>query len=236
MEKMFERVITEPLQLFIDKLIAFLPNIISALIVLIFGLIIGKLAQIVIGRLLHFFKVDEFAERAGFQRVLARGGVRESFSSLVARFIGWVIIITFLIIALGSLNLPAIERLLEKFFLYLPNIFVSIIIVVIGYMLSNFFARAALIASVNAGLSVSGIIGKGVKLAVFLFSLMIAFEHLGIGQETIVITFAIIFGGVVFALSLAFGLAGKDAAKEYIEKKLLRKQIEEEEPDDIQHL
>jgi len=235
MDKMLERVITEPLQVFLNKLIAFLPNLFSALIVLIFGLIIGRVARFVVGRGLHMFKLDEFADRSGIQRVLARGGVRENFSSLIAHFISWVIVLTFLIIALGSLDLPAIERLLEKFFLYLPNIFVSIIIVIIGYMLSNFFARAALIASVNAGLSFSGIIGKGVKLAVFLFSLMIAFEHLGIGRETIVITFAIIFGGVVFALSLAFGLGGKDIARDYIEKRITPK-TEEEEPDDIQHL
>jgi hypothetical protein len=61
-----------------------------------------------------------------------------------------------------------------------------------------------------------------------------ALEHLGIGRETVVIAFAIVFGGIILALSIAFGLGGKEAAQSYIEKKLLKE--EGEERDDITHL
>jgi hypothetical protein len=59
-----------------------------------------------------------------------------------------------------------------------------------------------------------------------------ALEQLGIGRGTIVIAFAVMFGGVVLALALAFGLGGKDIAKEYIEKKIKG----EEKKDNIEHL
>ncbi len=52
-----------------------------------------------------------------------------------------------------------------------------------------------------------------------------------IGRGTIIIAFAIIFGGVVLALAIAFGLGGRDIAKEYLEKKL-----KGEKRDDIEHL
>ena len=58
-----------------------------------------------------------------------------------------------------------------------------------------------------------------------------ALEQLGIGRETIIIAFAIVFGGIVLALSIAFGLGGRDIAKEYLEKKL-----KGEEKDEIEHL
>jgi hypothetical protein len=100
-------------------------------------------------------------------------------------------------------------------------------------MLSNFFGRAALIASVNAGLKMSGLVGKAVKLSIFIFSLSIALEQLGIGRDTVIIAFAILFGGIVLAFATAFGLGGRDAAKSYIERKLIK---EEEEKDDITHI
>jgi hypothetical protein len=127
---------------------------------------------------------------------------------------------------------PAIERLLERLFLYLPNLFVAIIILLIGYLLSNFFGRAALIASVNAGLKASRLIGRFVKLTIFLLAATMALEQLGIGKETIIITFAIVFGGIVLALSIAFGLGGRHMAKEYLEKKVKG----EEKKDEISHL
>jgi hypothetical protein len=62
-----------------------------------------------------------------------------------------------------------------------------------------------------------------------------ALEQLGIGKETIVIAFAIVFGGIVLALAIAFGLGGKDTAQQYIDKKL-KGQEEEEKKDEISHL
>ncbi|MBM4135525.1 MAG: hypothetical protein FJ241_01685 [Nitrospira sp.] len=101
-----------------------------------------------------------------------------------------------------------------------------------GYLLSNFLSRDALIAAVNAGLKLSGLIGRFVELIIFLLAVTMALEQLDIGRGTIVIAFAIIFGGIVLALAIAFGLGGRDIAKEYLEKKIRG----EEKKDDISHL
>jgi hypothetical protein len=127
---------------------------------------------------------------------------------------------------------PTIERLLEEFFLYLPNIFVALLILFAGYLLSNFLGRTVLIASVNAGFKMSGIIGKFVQFTVFFLSIAMALEQLGIGKETILIAFTIIYGGVVFAFALAFGLGGRNTARDYLEKRLKG----DKEKDEIQHL
>jgi hypothetical protein len=232
MGNMIERLITEPVQGFLEKIIAFLPNLFSAMLILLFGFFAGWFTRYILSRLFKFFKLDEFSERAGIKSVILKGGIRETFSGIIAKLAGWLAFFAFIIIALGSLNVPAIERLLERFFLYLPNVFVAIVIVILGYMLSNFFGRAALIASVNAGLKMSGLVGKAVKLSIFIFSLSIALEQLGIGRDTVIIAFAILFGGIVLAFAIAFGLGGRDAAKSYIERKL----IKEEEKDDITHI
>jgi len=55
-----------------------------------------------------------------------------------------------------------------------------------------------------------------------------ALEQLGIGKDTIVIAFAIVFGGIIFAFSLAFGLGGKDIAKGYMDRKLKKESNEDE--------
>ncbi|MEJ2315234.1 MAG: hypothetical protein P8Y85_10900, partial [Nitrospirota bacterium] len=62
-------------------------------------------------------------------------------------------------------------------------------------------------------------------------------EQLGIGKETIIIAFTIIFGGVVLALSIAFGLGGRDAAQRYIERSIKKKKQQEEAgADEIEHI
>jgi hypothetical protein len=232
MNDLFNKVIVEPLDRFLNRLIQFLPDILTSAFIFISGIVLGLIFRKLFLRFFNTIKVDKFSEKYGFVEMLKKGGIKEPVSIIISRLIGWLTIIIFSIVALRTLNVPAIERILEKFFLYVPNIFVAAVILFTGYLLSNFIGRAALIASVNAGLKVSGLVGRLVRLTIFLLAITMALEQLGIGRGTIVIAFAIIFGGVVLALSIAFGLGGRDIAKEYLEKKIRG----EEKKDEISHL
>jgi small-conductance mechanosensitive channel len=125
--------------------------------------------------------------------------------------------------------------LLEKFLLYLPSVFIAVVILIVGVLLGNFFGRAALIASVNAGIKLSGLLSKSVKTIIVLFAFVMALDQLGIGRQTVVAAFTIIFGGVVLALALAFGLGGKDIAKKYLERRFSGKE-DEERSDELKHI
>ena len=227
-----ERVIIEPFERLYEQILQFLPNFLAALLLFIVGLAIGWLLRAVSARIFRTLKLDRFAENLGLKEVLQKGGIKDPLSDQLSRIIGWIIIITFTIISLKTLAIPAVEGLLERFLLYLPHVFTAALILFFGYLLSNFLGRAALIASVNAGIKVSGLIGKLVKLIVFILSVTMSLEQLGIGSSTIVVAFAIAFGGIIFALALALGLGGRDIAKEYLEKKLKN----EENKDEISHL
>ena len=235
METFLQKVIIEPLNRFYEDILQFLPNFLAFLLILIIGILLGRVFHALFLRIFRAVGLDKFSEKSGVMDLIRKGGIKDSVSVLLAKLVRWVTIIIFAIIALRALELPTIEGLFEKFLLYLPNVFVAAVILLFGYLLGNFFGRAALIASVNAGIRIAGVIGRFVKFTVFLLAATMALEQLGIGKETIVIAFAIIFGGVVLALAIALGLGGKDTAKEYIEKKL-KGEEEEEKKDEISHL
>lgn len=232
MHNFLERVIIEPFDTFLERFQQFLPNLLSFILVLFVGLVLGLVLKTIFLRFFRAIKLDKFSERSGMVEMLKKGGVKESISLILARLISWLTVISFFILSLRSLNVPVIERILERFILYLPNVFVATVILFFGYMLSNFLGRTALIAAVNAGLKLAGLLGRFVKLTIFLLAGTMALEQLGIGRETIIISFAIIFGGIVLALALAFGLGGRDLAKEYLEKKIKG----DEKKDEISHL
>ena len=228
----FERIVVEPFERLFEKIVQFLPNLLTSVLILIVGIAVAGLMRTIFGRLFRALHIDKHLERIGLTESLNKGGIKEPVSAIMSKGIGWLTLFVFLIMALRALDVPSVEQLLERLFLYLPNIFVAALVLLFGYMLSNFLGRAALIASVNAGLKVSGIVGKLVRLTVFLLAVTMSLEQLGIGSGTIIIAFAIVFGGIVLALSLAFGLGGRDMAKEYLEMKLKS----EEKEDEISHL
>lgn len=232
MEKFLDKVFIEPFKEFLEKVAVFLPNFLTTLVLIIVGLVIAWLLKSVVAKVVQFLKVDYFSERIGVMQVLQKGGIKEPISRLMGKLAYWVVFISFIVMGLNALKVHAVEDLLSRFLLYLPNVIAAGIVVVFGYLLGNFLSRATLIASVNAGLLIAGLLGKFIKFTVFIIAISMALELLGIGKDTVLIAFAIVFGGVVLALSIAFGLGGKEAAKDYLDRRLKEK----EEKDNIEHL
>jgi hypothetical protein len=233
MENLFDKIVTAPMMDCFQRFIEFLPNLLSSLVIFILGFLLGWIIKSIIQKTLEILNTDRFCKRMGITQGLERGGIKTTPTRVLSQISYWFVVIVFLIISLYTLKIPAIEDLLEQFFLYLPNVFVSALLIIVGYILSNFAGRATLIASVNSGIKFSGLLSKTVKTIIFLLAFTMALEQLGIGRDTVIVTFTVIFGGIVFALSLAFGLGGRDVAKEYIEKKL---KGEAKKEDDLKHL
>lgn len=228
----FQKIAIEPIERFFERVLQFLPNFITALLIFIVGIIFGMVLKVLFLRFFKAIGLDKLSERSGVIELLRKGGIRDSASVLLSRIIEWITIIVFAGISMKALEVSTVEQIFERILLYLPNVFVAVLLLLFGYLLGNFLGRAALIASVNAGIKVSGLIGRFVKFTVLVLSGTMALEQLGIGRETVVIAFTIIFGGIVLALAIAFGFGGKEIARTYLEKKFLT----EEDKDEIEHL
>ena len=230
--RFLEKAITDPLERFLDKVLVFLPNFLSFIVILLIGSVVAWVFKKICAHLLRAINFDKMCERTGTAGILAKGGIVDSSSVLLSRLIAWIIMLVFVIIAFRALDVPVIAQFLDRLLLYIPQVLVAAFIVVVGYLMGIFFGRAALIASVNAGIRTAGLVGRFVKFTVFILACTMALEQLGIGKDTVLVAFAIVFGGVVLAFALAFGLGGSDAAKSFLEKRMRG----EQDRDDISHL
>jgi len=235
MNSPIDKVIIEPLREVARKLVAFLPSLLTGLVVFAAGLLLAWLVKLLIVRVLKLFKLDAAFSRAGVTEALQKMTVKDTPAKLIGRTFYWLVTIIFFILALKVMKVPVIDKLLEGLLLFLPNILVAVIIVILGWMLSNFLGRAALIASVNSGVKVAGQISRAVKGLVLIFAFVMAFEQVSIGRHTLFAAFAIAFGGAVLALALAFGLGGKDLARKFLEKRF-KKDGEDAKSDDLKHI
>jgi hypothetical protein len=233
MEAFFNSVLLDPLKRFLETAAAFMPNLLTAMFLMVLGFIIAWLIKLLVTRLLKVLQLDVLADKSGMTSALSNMRIKGTLSSLMGRISYWVVVLVFITMAFHALKTPAIEEFLARFFLYLPNVFVAVIVIVIGYLVGNFLGRATLIASVNAELPIANFLARFVKVTIFIIAASMALELLGIGKDTVLVAFAIVFGGIVLALAIAFGLGAQEVAKEYLEKKLKEK---EGKKDDIEHI
>lgn len=232
MDSIMNTLILEPIQGFLVELLNFLPRLLSSLVLVLCGLLAAWLLKTVCIWMIRSLQGDAIAEKLGLAPALTKLGIKDPLSRLMGRLVYWLVLVSFLIIALNALRVPTVEDLLSRFFLYLPNVIVAVLILALGYIVGNFLGRASLIALVNADVSIASFLGRFVRITVYIIATTMALELLGIGKDTVLVAFAIVFGGIVLALSIAFGIGGHKAAGEYIERKLR----EEKEKDEITHL
>ena len=235
MKNFIDKVLIDPLQEVGRAVVAFLPTLLTGAVVFAAGLLLAWLVKLLVIRIVRLFKLDAALAKTGVNEVLEKMAVKDTPAKLVGRTFFWLIAFIFFVIALKVMKVPAIDQLLEKFLIYLPNVFVALVILTIGWLLGNFLGRAALIASVNAGVRLAGQISRSVKAIVLIFAFVMAFEQLGIGRNTMVAGFAIAFGGLVLALALAFGLGGQEIARSFLEKRFGRKDRDNDK-DDLEHI
>jgi hypothetical protein len=237
MKELWEVAFVTPLKEFLAQMGDFLPRLMAMLVIVAAGMVVAYILKRVTARILKVMRFDQFSSRMGLSQALGKGGVSEPPSMLLGRVVYWVIFLIFLVLGLGALQLGAVDRVAAQAMSYVPNLFIALIILMVGFILSNFFGRATLIAAVNAQISQARLIARAVRLGVILFALAMAFEQLGIATTIIVAAFSITFGGVVLALAIAFGLGGREAAREIVEGGFHGSQEEPEKKEgDVSHL
>lgn len=229
------QLILEPLNEVAKKIMEFLPNLLATLIIIIVGVALARILRILIIRLLKAARFDAWADRMGVTAILRKGDLWAKPSVAVGTIVFWILVVVALMTGLSALKLPTIDQLVTQFFQYLPRAFSAMLILIVGYVFAGFLSRAVLIAAVNSGYHYARLLAEAVRLLLTVLILAMVLEELKVAPGIVLAAFSIIFGGIVMALAIAFGVGGIDAAKRMIERENTDK-AKEDVKDDIEHL
>jgi len=235
MKEFWQTALLSPLQALGKQILAVLPNVLAMTIILVAGLVIAWAMGHLVERVLRVIGLDHLCNRLGVNAALARGGVKTDPSRLTGRAAYWTVMLFAVMAGLGALNLKPINQFAQSFLAYLPHLFTAGLILVGGYLLSNFVSQTVLIAAVNAGLPPARLLAACARWGVQAMAVAMALEQLGIAQHIVVVGFGITLGGVVLAAAIAFGLGAKDLAKDCLERRLSHGP-RDRAPDDLRHL
>jgi len=226
----------EPLLSFWERLREFLPNLLVSLLVVALGLALAILLREGVSRVLRALKFDRLASRMGLSEAVERVGSFRSPSHIAGQLVFWVVVVFALLGGLYELDTAYTRGLVDRFFAYLPNLVVAGFILLIGAIVSRFLARGVLLGAVNAGMRGARLAAGLVRFLVMALAAVAALEHIGIGRATVLIAFGIVFGGVVMALAIAFGLGGRDLARDLLEGQLRKPADTEADSEGLRHL
>ena len=192
----------------------FVPKFIGFLLILVIGYFVAKAVEKVVDRVL---------ERVGFDRYVERGGVKRALdnskfdaSSILAKLAFFVLFLFVLQLAFGVFGSNPVSELIAGVIAYLPNVFVAIVILVVGAAIAA--AAKEIVEASIGGLSYGKALATVAGVAVLTLAFFAALDQLEIAPTIVNTLFTGLVVLVVGSGIVAIGGGGIQTMARYWER------------------
>ncbi len=195
----------------------FIPKLIGAVIIFIVGwfiaIWIGKLVTEVLKRV----KFDKLFEKTKWEESMSKSDVKMKMSGFLGMIVKWILVIVFLSVAVEILGLSQFSGFLRDIIAWLPNVVVAAAIFVAAVIISDLAEKLirAVVQKMNVGYA--GLAGAIARWAIWIFAGFAILGQLDVATEITQILMAGIVALIVVSASIAFGIGGKDLARDLLE-------------------
>lgn len=212
-------VLTQSFQDIGSGFIEFVPTLLVALIIFVIGWVAGSVFGRIVAQVIKSLKVDNALRTAGFDEILSRAGFELDAGRFLGGLVKWFVIIVFLVASLDVLGLNQVNVFLQEVvLLYLPQVIVSVLILLIAAVIAEIMQNIVIGAAKAAHISSAHFLGSVTKWAIWLFAVLAALNQLGVATAFVQTLFTGIVVAVSLAVGLSFGLGGQEAAARYLDK------------------
>src|ERR671928_273521 len=202
----------------LDAFFAFVPQLIGAIVILIVGYVVAKILQAVVGRGLKAVGFDGWMERGGIKQFFDRAQTRTTPATVLGKLVFWFVFVIAITMAADALGIQQVSQVLAQLLAYIPSIIAAILILILAALLANF------LSSVVRGATGSDLLASIARYAIIVYAVFAAITQLGIAVELTAPTFLILLGAVALAAAIAFGIGGREVARDIVEKAYNRRE------------
>jgi hypothetical protein len=203
---------------FWDTVGDYLPKLFGALVLLILGLVVAKLAQAIVERVLRLVRVDQLLKNKQVVKTLKSAEVNFDLVSIAGRIVFWVVIIIFALTIADVLDLTAMRDVIREILDYLPSVLAAVIVLTVTIAGARLVRDVVLASLARMRVSFARNVASASFYVVMLFGVVMAVNQLGFDTTILTANITVIISGVVLALALAFGLGGRDVAKKVVDE------------------
>ncbi|MBA2311231.1 MAG: hypothetical protein H0V97_00330 [Actinobacteria bacterium] len=200
----------------------FLPKLVGFLLILLIGYFLAKAIAGIL---------DKVLERVGFDRVVERGGVGQALakskydaSSLLSKIVFYALMLFVLQLAFGIFGTNPISDLITGVIAYLPNLFVAILIIVVGAAIAA--AVKEIVEASLGGLSYGRSLAIAASVLILGVAVFAALDQLNIAENIVNGLFYAILAVIVGSAIVAVGGGGIQTMSRFWERTAARAEQE----------
>jgi hypothetical protein len=190
--------------------VAFLPNLIGAIIVFVVGWMLGNFLRMLTIKLSRAVRLPELVKNEPLEKFLTESGFGPKVEIFIGETVRFFVVLVFFIAAINLLGLTAVSMVLTGILAYIPNVVAAILILVLGTVVAG-LVESLVKGSLGAvEFKTSRLLGKTASYMVLVFSILASLSQLNIAQDFIQILFIGFVATISIGLGLSIGLGSKD--------------------------
>ena len=193
----------------VRSFITLIPNIFGAVLLLLFGWVIGRILGTLVKKILKKLKMDQYFK-------LDKG---VKLSEIISMVISWIIYFAFIQAAVGVLGIIPLSIFFGKLVELVAGLLGGLVVILVGYVIARYVQRQVVASKTEY----SGVLGQLIFFFTIIIAVSIAFNVARIPTRLIDSIILILVASVGIGVAIALGLGLKDTisrlAKKY-EKKL----------------
>ncbi|MDN4503495.1 mechanosensitive ion channel [Alteromonadaceae bacterium BrNp21-10] len=199
---------TQSYDLLIKNILAYVPQLLGALVLMLIGWIVAWiLAKVTLTLMSLLNRIMVKVSQS--LHVNKPWNLKPQHVQVASKSVFWITLIFFAAATTSSMGLDFFATWLGAILSYLPNLLAGLVIIIGGYLLGNLASAMARATAQSAGFEQVQTIGNMVKLAVVFTALVIGVEQLGINIQFITNLVIVLTGVLSAGIALAFGLGSK---------------------------
>lgn len=223
LNKLALEAVTGPASQMLSTILATLPAIFAAFLVIAIAYVVGR---IVAGL------VTNFLENVGFNRIWTHLGIKSQTTTkwkTPSQIIGYLVLVGVVLLAvmqaLSILGFASVAGLMENFLVFAGNVVLGLVIFGLGLFIAKVVANT--IHATDMGQA--HVLAPVARASIWVFAGAMALRQMGLADEIVILAFGLAFGAIAVAAAIAFGIGGREAAKnlvdEFVERRKYQRQF-----------
>ena len=209
----YETLIINPFIEMFQMIFSYVPTILTALGILLFGTLFAHLVERLVFLILNTIHFDTLMGKMRIIRVLETAGVRQKPVHLLSSLTYVIFMVIVLIVTVKSLGLTTVVTIIDRLIAYIPHVISGVLVLIFGMLLAQFVSNLVLITAKNTDMPAPELLSRLTKLPIIIYVGIMFLQEIKFMELFVGTNYTIFITGIVFALALAFGLAGRTTAE-----------------------
>jgi hypothetical protein len=208
----------------VAELITFLPRLVGALVILLIGWIVGRVAAGAVRRIADGVELDRMVLETPLGRIL--GGTERAVSSAFGSLAKWFVYGLAILAAANALAIATLSQWISTAVSYLPAFIAGLLVIVFGFVIADFIGDTIERTRAATRTAYTSWFASGARMFLYFTAIVIGLDTMGIDVGILYVFARALAWGLGAAIAIgagvAFGWGGKDYVAENIDRWMSR--------------